>query len=71
MEPQRVIEAGDLGSAVEHRLTVRDERGVEKGHVGEIGQRGGVDRRIVGQSAADADPYRLSRLALLAGRRGA
>ena len=48
VEPHRVIEARGHDVVTENRAAVRDERGIEQGHVGSIGQHALMDRRFVG-----------------------
>ena len=56
VKPQGMIEARDLEAGIEYRMTVRAERGIEKGHVGEIREHRAMDGRIAGERPR-AQPY--------------
>ena len=59
VKPQGMIEARDLETGIEHRMTVRAERGIEKNHVGEIREHRAMDGRIAGERPGRAQPYLL------------
>ena len=56
VKPQGMIEARDLEAGVEHRMTMRAERGIKKSQVGEIREHRAMDGRIAGERSR-AQPY--------------
>jgi hypothetical protein len=56
VKPQGMIEARDLEAGVEHRMTMRAERGAKKSHVGEIREHRAMDGRIAGERSRRAQP---------------
>ena len=56
MEPQRVVQARPDHASRSPDLPVYRQHRVQQGQVGGVGQRAGVQQRIVGQLAVDAHP---------------
>lgn|GEM_PF-5929037 len=66
MKPHGVIKARNLQVTVENRAAMRMQGCIEQGHVGEIGENGGLQRPVIRHDAARPDPDMLCRLKLLA-----
>ena len=57
MKPQGMIEARDLKTAIEYRMTVRAKHSIEKCHVGEIRKNRAMNSWIAGERPTRAQPY--------------
>ena len=66
LEASFQVEARRLDVGIEHRAAMREGRGVEQRHVGQVGEHGRLGRTVGRHRAGGADPDVLVRLELLA-----